>query len=305
MAQTHHEWRCIVLDDCPDASARSIVERLGDERLHYTHNARPLGAIGNIDLAFRNRAMAGGTWALVLEDDNQLMPEHLSTQLDTCAREAVAVAMSAQLVEEVVEPGQPGRLSADKLTLAWIYPEGRHTFRAILPAVLFSHAFSNGAVFWRLGCASDFEIGDCTQQPGIQETLRLLKLRDDVYVSHRATAVWRSNDPRDSYVSAATSMLVQQRRQWQERREIADYRGWYLDRFGTGDALVFAGDFAPAHAGRIERALLLSGRHATITDRSVVSRLVLLAKGYAFRSLAGRRLRVDRLDTEASRAAGT
>ena len=311
VAQTHHDWRCIVLDDCPDASARAVVNAVGDARVSYLHNARSLGAIGNIDQAFRNRPMAGGACAIVLEDDNYLLPEHLAVQLETCRREAVAVTISAQLVEEIGEPGAPGSLSSDKRTLAWIYPEGRHACRSLLPAVLFSHAFSNGAVFWHIGWPSDFEIGDCTHRPGVQETLRLLKLKDDVYISHRATAVWRSNDPRDSYVSRsapddAASRLRARWQHLQERREISDYRAWYLDQHGIGGAIEFVRKLAPSRAPDIERALLLCGHYVALTDRSTLWRLTQIAKGHAFRAVVGSQIRMELLERGArsTQAAG-
>jgi hypothetical protein len=111
----------------------------------------------------------------------------------------VAVAFSAQYVEAVESPGGPGSLTQDK-TIAWIYPKERRAWREILPAVLFSNPFSNGAAFGSVNCRSDFEIGPATRRPGIPETLRRLRCGDG-FVAHRATSVWRPNDPRDSCLS--------------------------------------------------------------------------------------------------------
>jgi hypothetical protein len=87
--------------------------------------------------------------------------------------------------------------------LCSVDPTGTHEFREVLPAILFSHAFSNGCVFRRIGRQLDFEVGEITNNPGVQETARILGLKNRVYVSHEPTAVWRSNDPRDSYVRKA------------------------------------------------------------------------------------------------------
>lgn len=289
IAQSHPHWRCIILDDCPDGSAEKVVARFADERLVYRRNERGLRAIGNIDQAFRNAPLAGGHYACVLEDDNYLLAGHLETQLEHCARHEVPVTFSAQLCEEVVEAGRPGRLSDSKTVVA-ILPEGKFTAREVLPAVLSSHAFSNGSAFWQLGCGSDFEIGAVTRRPGIQETLRMLKLKTSVFISHDATSVWRANDPRDSYVSSrpaerGVARLRAEYDRLRERREISDYRVRYLEQLGIADALAFARTRSPREVLGIERALLLSGHYVTLTDRSAGWRSLQMLKGHAFRML--------------------
>jgi glycosyltransferase involved in cell wall biosynthesis len=300
--QTFGDWRCIVFDDCPDGSARPVVEAMGDARFEYRQNRKPLGAIGNIDQCFRREPFAGGRYACVVEDDNFLLPDHLEAQLETCRREHVRVTFSAQYVEAIERPGQSGILTQDK-TIAWIYPEGRRAWRDMLPAVLFSHAFSNGAVFWSVGCRSDFVIGAVTRHPGIQETLRMLRLRDDVYVSHRATSVWRSNDPRDSYVSgvlqkSGLSAIKARWRRLSERREVNDYRRWYLRRFGEADARDFAVEVAPNIAAAMERSMLLAGQRVAFSGQSATRRWSLLAKGYAFRAVVLQQLDLRRFDVD-------
>jgi plasmid stabilization system protein ParE len=290
-----------VFDDCPDGSARSVVEAFGDKRFSYVHNTRRLGAIGNIDQAFRNRPFAGGAWALVLDDDAYLLPRHLDAQLENCRVANTPVTFSAMLVEEVVEPGEPGRL-LDLKTIAWIYPEGRYGYRDLLPAVLFSHAFANGSAFWRIGCASNFEVGTAvTQRPGIQETLRMFKLKDDVYVSHRATAVWRLCD---AYTAAPPDRLSDRlKMRWQrlaERREIEDYRDWFLRRYGQADAVAFVRDIEPANLSLMERSLLFSGRYVVMSDQSMRWRISRLVQGLIFRSLLRRRLDMSLVETSPS-----
>lgn len=296
-AQTHTHWQCVVFDDCPEGSARAIVNAMQDARFHYRNNQPFLRAIGNIDQCFRNQPFVAGDYACVVEDDNYLLPDHLATQLSACARQGVGVTFSAQEIEEIDRPGEPGRIGGGR-TLTAIYPEGRHSWRTLLPALLVSHAFSNGALFWRLGGSSDFEIGDVTRHPGVQETLRILKLRDDVYISHQATAVWRSNDALDSYVTRGpgVSRLGARWRALSERREINDYRRWYLQRFGIGDALHFVERLAPALAPAMERALLLCGERVALTGRSAGWRIVQIMKGHVFRVLVRPQLDLRRLD---------
>lgn len=287
--QTYPHWRCVVFDDCPDGSARAIVEACGDGRFQYRRNDRSLGAIGNIDQCFRNRPFAGGHYACVVEDDNFLLPQHLERQLDGCAGQHVDVVFSAQLCETIIAPGEPGELT-DAKTLAWIYPSGRHARHTLMPAILFSHAFSNGGVFWRIGCDTDFEIGDATINPGIQETARILRLRNDVYVSHEATAVWRSNDPKDSFVSKASTgspwgKFIGRWRSLLERREYMALQSCYIRGCGANEAAKLSAQFGAARQEHVERTLLLCGSYVVVTDQSFAWRLWQIAKGFAFRTL--------------------
>jgi Glycosyl transferase family 2 len=63
LEQTYSHWRCVVLDDCPDGSARSIVEAIQDHRIDYLQNPQRLGAVGNIDKSFFRGPMLGGNYA--------------------------------------------------------------------------------------------------------------------------------------------------------------------------------------------------------------------------------------------------
>jgi hypothetical protein len=288
----------VVFDDCPNGSAREIVEQLKDKRFHYRRNHRPLGAIGNIDQCFRNQPFAEGSYACVVEDDNFLLPRHLKCQLTTCIEQHVDVTFSAQLCENVIVPGEPGELTEAK-TIAWIYPKGAYEFREMLPAILFSHAFSNGSAFWRIGRPLNFEVGGFTRNPGVQETSRILGLKSDVYVSHEPTAVWRSNDPRDSYVrkTFAGNVVNKWKDKWChliERREVMELRLLYIRNHGINDAVSFSARFGLKHQENIERSLLLCGKYVVLTDRSLYWRMVQLMRGLAFKVVVPSRLNFDK-----------
>jgi hypothetical protein len=292
----------VVFDDCPDESAREIVESLNDQRFYYRRNDRPLGAIGNIDQCFCNRPFAGGSYACVVEDDNFLLPRHLECQLLNCTEQDVDVTFSAQLCENVIAAGEPGELSEAK-TIVWIYPKGVHEFREMLPAILFSHAFSNGSVFWRIGSHVNFEMGSVTSNPGVQETARILRLKSRVYISDEPTAVWRSNDPRDSYVNKAFAggMLNRYKEMWLhliERREVMGLRSFYIRNYGINDALKFSVRFGSAHQESIERSLLLCGRYVVLTDRSFYWRIGQMVRGVVFKCLVPNRIDLHKLQVD-------
>jgi hypothetical protein len=203
----------------------------------------------------------------------------------------------------VIAPGEPGELSAAK-TIVWIYPVGVHEFREVLPAILFSHAFSNGSVFWRIGSQVNFEMGSITRNPGVQETARILGLKSRVYISDETTAVWRSNDPRDSYVHKGFEggVLSRWRQKWYhliERREVMDLQSLYIRNYGVKDALEFSAKCDPAHKKRIERGLLLSGKYTVLTGRSVYWRVGLMMTGFACRFLVPSRIDLSRIPSGA------
>ena len=232
---------------------------------------------------------------MILEDDNYLLPSHIETAISVLEKNNVRVALCNQFCEQVDRPGEPGRITNDK-TLNWMYDEGRFEPTELLPVLLFSQGFSNGAAFWRTDCLSDFQIGAVTKRPGIQESLRLLRLREPVYVSLEPTAVWRSNDPRESYVNAeqVTRGLWQSFRvrldQFLEGREKINYRCAAVEGVGLGRVLDYAKTKNKKRAAEIERSLLLCGYDVNLTERGRTERLWLRVIGRAARGVAPTRL---------------
>ena len=295
--QTHNQWRCIVFDDCPNGSAASIVQELNDPRIEYCRNRKSLGAIGNIDRAFESKSLLGGRYAFVLEDDNYLLSNHIENSIDILEGNQAKVAFCNQLCERVVVPGEPGEITRDR-TLDWMYPEGLFNARCLWPALLFSHGFSNGAAFWRTDCLSDFQIGSVTKHPGIQESLRLLRIRDAVYVSLKPTSVWRCNDPRESYVNvqrANRSLWQLIKMRWDnvlEKREKLEYKSAVIKIVSRNNILEYA-KLKDDHAADFERSLLLCGHNLKLSPRGQAARVRLLVIGWAIRLLIPAELEVQ------------
>jgi glycosyltransferase involved in cell wall biosynthesis len=296
LRQSYSNWRCMVFDDCQYESARSVVEGIGDERITYVKNPTPLGAIGNIDKSFYRRPICRGKYALVLEDDNYLLPEHIERAVRISNENNVRVVFCNQFCERVDVPGEPGSMIMET-TLKGMYREGIFEPYELLPSLLFAHGFSNGAAFWRTDCLSDFQIGKATSHPGIQESLRLLMLRDPVYVSLDPTAVWRSNWSPESHVNVSRFKVgvLQHIRgkvaRLTEAREKLLYRKRVLQIVGLHHIYGFIGMHGREHLREIERSLLLCGFNEKLTDRGRVERLRLMLIGYAVRlSLAKKRV---------------
>lgn len=166
--QTYTNWRCIVFDDCPNGSARSVVDNIRDPKIVYLRNSIQLGAIGNIDKSFTKEPFFNGRYAFVLEDDNYLLPTHMERAITTLEKSGTKVIFCNQFCEPLGSPENSDLIRGGQ-TLNWMYEAGVNDPDDLLPALLFSHGFSNGAVFWRTDCLSDFQIGTGTRRPEIQE----------------------------------------------------------------------------------------------------------------------------------------
>jgi glycosyltransferase involved in cell wall biosynthesis len=289
--QTYAAWRCIVFDDCPDGSARSVVTNIKDSRIAYFQNPKRLGAIGNIDRSFHSRAICGGQYAFVLEDDNYLLPIHIENAMNILQKSKAKVVFSNQFCEQVDVPGEPGRVTNEK-TLNWMYSEGLFDPKDLLPALLFSHGFTNGAAFWRTDCLSEFQIGEATKRPGIQETMRLLRLREPVYVSLLPTSVWRWNDIRDSFVNTQSSRrnvlksALSKLEYISERKEKLNCIRMVVRQVGLRHILDYVRLNPERPLEKIERSLLLCGYNEKLTARRPLDRVELLLKGCVIRYLA-------------------
>jgi hypothetical protein len=298
LQQTYTDWRCIVFDDCRQKSAQSVVHEMHDSRITYYQNRLQLGALGNIDKAFDPGPILGGRYAFVLEDDNYLMPTHIDNSVGVLTRENVPVVFCNQYCETAEFADEPGAMTNIR-TLDWMYEPGTHAPDELLPSLLFSHGFSNGAAFWRTDCRSNFQIGPSTLSTGIQESLRLLELKDPVHVSMDATSVWRGREPEGTPKKPGLSIksfirTVRARMSYAMiEKERIDYQCEVLRRLGLNRVLDFIAkneipDFAVYKLIRvrsIERTMLLCGYNVRLTKRHPVDRTTCLALGVIARQL--------------------
>lgn len=193
--QTHHHWRCIVLDDVPGGGeARDVCAKLNDRRIIYQPNERNLGVGSNIDDAFSRLPLPGSTHACVLEDDNYYLPDFMAANLSVMEHYQVDVVLRNQLIEVPSARNADGKVTS-RAIYDGQYVEGIVSQEELWATFFFSTAASNSSLFWRLGRDLSFSTTKYTNDPGFQERLRTLCIDRPVYVAMEPRVVWRNNGP--------------------------------------------------------------------------------------------------------------
>jgi glycosyltransferase involved in cell wall biosynthesis len=291
ISQTYPNWRCIVFDDCPNGTARSVVDSLCDHRIYYSHNERRLGAIGNIDQAFARMTFLRGRYAFVLEDDNFLLPKHIEKAVSILREQETKLVFCNQFCEIIGVAGQAGGVGLESLN--GMYEPGIQDPNDLLPALFFSHGFSNGAAFWRTDCRSDFQMRMLTRNPGIQESFRLLRVCEPVFVSLESTSVWRPHEPLTTSKLSWLRFLSNRIRKLNALREITECRLAIIKRLGLARVVKYietnkildVAEYKQIRLHKIEMALLICGWNVSLTNRNLTYRLVYLLAGFLLRHL--------------------
>jgi glycosyltransferase involved in cell wall biosynthesis len=88
LAQTYTNLEILIQDDSTDARCEALVSAYADPRIRYTHNAPPLGTVGNLRAGYRK---SSGALFCSLNDDDFYLPAYLERMVagimqdDTCA----------------------------------------------------------------------------------------------------------------------------------------------------------------------------------------------------------------------------
>lgn len=187
-AQTHQNWRAVVLDDSPAGEAAAVVQECADPRVSYRQNPRPLGAAGNIDSAFTARSLLSGRFAFVLEDDNALAPDFIALALARLARGDVDVVSVNQICVHIGADGTEtlGNTLRPVTGSAEIWSAERIRLHAFLGASL-----PNGAYFWRLDRAGlDLVVGPAVTEPQLQECIRQTRVLRGIALLPEPASLW-------------------------------------------------------------------------------------------------------------------
>ena len=190
-AQTLEEWICEVRDDCPDGSARAVVEQLGDPRIHYVGNKPQKFMVRNLDDCFLRENAYGADYFFMLEDDNQVRPEIMARGAEIIEQAGVTICQLNQVIEHRGVAGE-GRIDDtgvfDELYAERVHaPEERHL--GMFGAV----GISNGALFWSRHIRRELALGIETL-PTLEEYLRTRLVGEPIYISREKLAVWSKDE---------------------------------------------------------------------------------------------------------------
>lgn len=190
-AQTHQDWVCEVRDDCPEASARDVVESFGDPRIHYVQNRPQKFMVRNLDDCYLRENPYRADHFYMLEDDNQIRPEFMSTGVDICRQMGVAICQMNQVVEH--NSGLDVPHIGDDGVLDDIFDERVYAPDEFRLAMFGAIGISNGAVFWSRTIREEMAVR-VTTLPTLEEYLRTALVSEPVYVSREKLAVWAENE---------------------------------------------------------------------------------------------------------------
>lgn len=190
-AQTHEEWICEVRDDCPDSSARAVVEELGDPRIRYVANRPQKFMVKNLDDCFLRENPYGADCFFMLEDDNQVRPGFMARGCEIIGQMGVTICQMNQVVEHASRTKE-ARIGDDGI-FDGLYDERVHAPEELHLAMLGAVGLSNGAVFWSKDIRHELAIRVETI-PTLEEYLRTRLVSEPIYISREKLAVWAENE---------------------------------------------------------------------------------------------------------------
>ncbi len=191
-AQTHENWVARVFDDSPTQEGRAVVGELNDARIAYHPNTHNLGAAANLDQAFQVSALAGGSFACILEDDNWLLPDFLAANICLLQNGGGSILLRNQ---EIWAQHDGAFHPTGRTTRGTWFQEGDHSVPQLRAQLFFHEGISNGGLFWRTSSSSRLQIGAHVRITGIQEYCRTLGIRERLWFAAEPLAVWAELEP--------------------------------------------------------------------------------------------------------------
>jgi glycosyltransferase involved in cell wall biosynthesis len=283
LSQTYENWCAVVLDDGDATRTQQIVSEIGDGRISHSPNRERLGGARNIVRAFSRQPMVGGEFFYVLEDDNLILPKFIEQNLGWLSTYDVGLVVNNQWVE--VPSGDPPAASPahDVWTTIDCFTEGVWSADDFKIALLWRNPMSNGSIFWRLNCRSDFTLDD-KHHPGIHEELRAYRLDDAIYFNETPNAYWYPSIQMPSSISSSIAgMSVYLRRE----RAVQIMRRHILSRLrrrGESEKLLSKRYKTPLPV-REEGVLKAYGRWPAPSGLTFARRAELLAKALLLRGI--------------------
>ena len=189
--QTHEKWIALVFDDDAEKSeAHDVVHSLNDPRVRYVRNERRLGSALNLDRAFRARALAGASYAFVLEDDNGILPEFISENVRMLAARGHSILLRNQLIYD--QDDQQCWQPTTRCTKGWYYgSQSELSFLEVQGSIFFNDCIANGGLFWDTRrVRSEFTVGEAVTDSGIQEFCRTVQIVEPILFGARPLGIW-------------------------------------------------------------------------------------------------------------------
>jgi glycosyltransferase involved in cell wall biosynthesis len=272
LAQTYGNWRAVILDD--GEAARQVVSDLGDGRILYRPNPVRLGPDSNIVRAFSRQPMAGGEFFYMLEDDNLIVPTFIEENLRWLSIHDVGLVINNQWVEVLQSDSQASPPVHDNRITIDCFTEGVWSADDFRVAMLWRMPISNGSIFWRRDCRSDFTVDD-RYDPALHEWLRAYRIADAIYFNETPNAFWypTPEDPPRRFLSGMPVFLMRERTVLAMRRNILAG----LRRRGEVEKLL-SGRYKTPLPVREEGVLKAHGRWPAASGLPALRRAELLAK---------------------------
>lgn len=195
-AQTHGEWICEVRGDCPDGSARAVVEDFGDPRIRHVQNRPRRFMVRNLDDCFLRENPYGAGCFFMLEDDNQVRTEFMARGLEIIGQAGVTICQMNQVTGHNSRTGN-ARIG-DKGIFDGICDEGVHAPEERHGAMFGAVGLSNGAVFWFRHIRRELAIRLDTI-PTLEEYLRTRLVLEPICISLEKLAGWANDEQSTSH----------------------------------------------------------------------------------------------------------
>lgn len=172
--QTYPHWRVVVLDDCPQQSARELVTSLGDARVHYHHNSAQLRVCGNLSLAFSNQSLNGQepSYVAVLEDDNLWEPDYLGDSILRLRESPTPAIVRNYRIHDHYNDGR--LVYRDEYPMQKLYGDQDRllSWEDRANQALHDFGIGNFAWFWRFRGGLDLSLSRIRENPHAQERCR-------------------------------------------------------------------------------------------------------------------------------------
>ena len=221
ISQSHQEWTATVYDDSPDREGAKVVAEMGDGRIQYSSNSQQEGAASNIDLCFGERIGPSACFAMILEDDNYLLPGFLDLAVKEMTRSKAWMGLFNQLVHNEKTGLEPASVTTrgSWFSSGWVSSMELHS------SLLLMEGLSNGGIVWRPDSGERLTVGGEVRYTGLHEACRSLLVQKDFWFCGEAQAVWTRNCPAESARKDEKSRVISRGHQTITRAVYAIH-GW-------------------------------------------------------------------------------